>query len=222
MDIPADLLPQAYLWTGLVLCLPLMLAALWSAPWSKIGDSEAQHVFLGTIVALSLLWVMRGGIHQGLNFHLLGMTLMCLMFEWQFALVGASLIVAIASAAGGTAAWPAFALNVMLMAALPILFTRACLYVGQRWLPHNFYLYIFVNAFLVGSLSMLLVGLASAALQHLGGVHPAGTISRDFVQILPLLMFGEGFINGGAMALLVAYRPHWVATFHDAWYLRGK
>lgn len=42
------------------------------------------------------------------------------------------------------------------------------------------------------------------------------------MQILPLLMFGEAFINGGAMSLLVAYRPHWVATFHDHWYLRGK
>jgi uncharacterized membrane protein len=221
MDIPADLLPDAYLWTGAILYLPLMLAALWTAPWSKIGDSEAQHVFLGTIVAVSLLWVMRGGIQQGLNFHLLGMALMCLMFEWQFAILGASAVVAIATASG-MAGWPAFALNVMLMAVLPILLTRACLYAGQRWLPHNFYIYVFVNAFLAGAISILLVGLASAGLQHLGGVHPAGTIYRNFVQILPLLMFGEGFINGGAVALLVAYRPQWIATFHDAWYLRGK
>jgi uncharacterized membrane protein len=42
------------------------------------------------------------------------------------------------------------------------------------------------------------------------------------VLILPLLMFGEGFINGGAMSLLVAYRPRWVATFHDHWYIDGN
>jgi len=221
MDIPANLLPDTYLWSGALLCLPLLLVALWSAPWRKIRDSEAQHVFLGTIVALSLLWVMRGGIQQGLNFHLLGMTLMCLMFEWQFALLGATAVVAIATSLGA-AGWPAFALNLVLMGVLPILFTRVCLYVGQRWLPHNFYIYVFVNAFLVGAVSILLVGLASAGLQHLGGVHPAGSIYRNFVQILPLLMFGEGFVNGGALALLVAYRPHWVATFHDLWYLRDK
>ena len=221
MDIPADLLPQSYLWSGALLYLLLMLAALVSAPWRKIGDNEAQHVFLGTIVALSLIWVMRGGIQQGLSFHLLGMTLMCLMFEWQFALIGASAVVAVASAFG-VAGWPAFGLNVMLMGALPILFTRLFLYACQRWLPHNYYIYVFVNAFLAGALSILLVGAVSAGVQHLSGVHAGGTIYRNFVQILPLMMFGEGFINGGAMALLVAYRPRWVATFHDGWYLRGK
>ena len=46
-----------------------------------------------------------------------------------------------------------------------------------------------------------------------------GTI---FLLILPMLMFGEGFLNGAAMSLVVAYRPQWVATFHDRWYLQGK
>ena len=32
-----------------------MSAALLSAPWSKIRDNEAQHIFLGLIVALSLV-----------------------------------------------------------------------------------------------------------------------------------------------------------------------
>jgi uncharacterized membrane protein len=39
---------------------------------------------------------------------------------------------------------------------------------------------------------------------------------------IPLLMFGEAFLNGMAMTLLVAYRPRWVSTFHDHWYLDGK
>jgi len=39
---------------------------------------------------------------------------------------------------------------------------------------------------------------------------------------IPLLMSGEGFVNGMAMTLLVAYKPHCVATFHDRWYLDGK
>ena len=164
---------------------------------------------------------MHGGIRPGLGFHLLGMTLMCLMFEWQFALLGASALVAITTAAAATG-WSAFALNVLLLGALPILFTRLCLYACQRSLPLNFFIYVFINAFLVGAFSIMLAGVASAGLQYFGGVHPGATIYRDFVQILPLLMFGEGFINGGSMALLVAYRPRWVATFHDGWYLQGK
>ena len=221
MDIPANLLPPAYLWTAGLIYALLMAAALATAPWSKIRDNEAQHIFFGTIVVLSLLWILRGGIQDGLGFHLLGMTLMCLMFEWQFALLAASLVVAIATAIG-PAGWEAFAVNQLLSGALPVLFTRVFLYFSQRKLPHNFYIYVFVNAFLGGALSILLTGLASASLQHLAGVQPDGSIMRNFVTILPLLMFGEAFLNGGTMTLLVAYRPHWVATFHDRWYLRDK
>lgn len=221
MDIPANLFPEAYLWVGGVLSALLILAALFCAPWSKIRDGEAQHIFFGTVVMLSLLWVMRGGIQDGLGFHLLGMTLMCLMFEWQFALVAASLVVAVATLAG-PAGWEAFGINLLLMGALPVAFTRLFLYFCQRRLPHNYFIYIFLNAFLAGGLSILLAGAASAGLQHVAGVQPAGSISRNFMQILPLLMFGEAFINGGVMTLLVAYRPHWVATFHDHWYVRGK
>jgi uncharacterized membrane protein len=33
------------------------------------------------------------------------------------------------------------------------------------------------------------------------------------------MMFGEGFLSGGAMALVVVYRPQWCATFDDQRYL---
>ena len=221
MDIPADLLPASFLWSGGLFYLLLLIVALVSAPWAKIRDNEAQHIFLGAVVALSLVWVMRGGIQAGLSFHLLGMTLLCLMFEWQFALIAASLVVAIATWQG-SAGWEAFGVNMLLMGALPILFTRAFLYACQRGLPHNYFVYVFLNAFLAGGLSILLTGLASASLQYAAGVQPGRTLFDNFVTILPLLMFGEAFINGGTMALVVAYRPRWVATFHDHWYLHDK
>ncbi len=221
MDIPADLLPAAYLWSGGLLYLLLLAAAVMTAPWSKIRDNEAQHIYLGTIVVLCLIWAMHGGIQEGLGIHLLGMTLLCLMFEWQFALFAGSLVVTVATLRG-PAGWDAFAVNALLMGALPILFTRILLYFCQLKLPHNYYVYVFVNAFLGGALSILLTGLASAGLQHFAGVQPEGSIWRNFVTILPLLMFGEAFLNGATMTLVVAYRPQWVATFHDRWYLQDK
>ena len=221
MDIPAALFPGVYLWTGAAVYAMLMLAALLTAPWAKIRDNEAQHIFLGAVVAVGLLWVMRGGIQQGLDFHLLGMTLLCLMFDWQFALVAASLVIAIATLQGPDG-WEAFGLNVLLLGALPIFFTRAFLYLCQRRLPHNYFIYVFLNAFLAGGLSIMLAGAASAWLQYVAEVQPAGSIARNFLQILPLLMFGEAFINGGTMTLLVAYRPRWVSTFHDSWYVTNK
>jgi uncharacterized membrane protein len=89
-------------------------------------------------------------------------------------------------------------------------------------LPHNFFIYIFVNAFLAGAVAVLLAGLVSAFIQHLADVQPADSIGNNFLLILPMLMFGEGFLNGAVISLVVAYKPRWVATFHDRWYLQGK
>ena len=41
------------------------------------------------------------------------------------------------------------------------------------------------------------------------------------VTTLPM-MFGEGFFCGGAMALIVVYRPQWCASFDDARYLHSR
>ena len=221
MDIPANLLPAAYLWGGASLYALLLCLALLTAPWSKIRDSDALHVYVSTIVMVTTLWILRGGIQPGLDFHLLGMTLLCLMFEWQFALFAASLVI-IFTTWHGPAGWEALGVNAILMGALPILFTRVFLYVAQRRLPHNFFIYIFVNAFLAGALSILLTGVVSVFLQAMADVHHHGRIGNDFLQVLPMLMFGEGFLNGATMALLVTYRPQWVATFHDRWYLNNK
>ena len=108
-------------------------------------------------------------------------------------------------------------MNALVMGALPVVFTRGLLYVSQRWLVHNFFIYIFLNAFFGGALAMLLSGLTAAGVLTL-----AGSAGGSYLQVIPLLMFGEAFLNGLVMILLVAYKPRWVATFHDHWYLQGK
>lgn len=221
MDIPAGLLPDSYLLSAAALYVLLLLIALVTAPWSKISDSEAQQVYFAAIVMVLVLWIMRGGIQPGLDYHLLGVTGLTLMFEWQFALFAVSLVVALTTWLGA-AGWEAFGMNVLAMGVVPIVFTRLLLYACQRWLPLNFFIYVFINAFLAGALSILLAGLASGLVQQLAEVQPGDTLVNNFLMILPMLMFGEGFLNGAALSLVVAYRPAWVATFHDRWYLHGK
>jgi uncharacterized membrane protein len=170
---------------------------------------------------VSVLWILRAGIEPGFNYHLLGVTALCLMFDWQFAVLAVSLVVIITTWQG-PAGWQAFAVNTLVMGAVPILFTRILLYASQRLLTHNFFVYIFLNAFFAGALSMLACGLAAAALLTLANGHATGSTAGDYLQVIPLLMFGEAFLNGMAMTLLIAYKPRWVATFHDEWYLHGK
>jgi uncharacterized membrane protein len=221
MDIPAGLLPQNVLWAAWVLYSLLLISALLTAPWSKLSDNEASHVYFGAVAVACVLWTLRAGIAPGYNYHLLGVTSLCLMFDWQFALLASSLVLLVTTWKG-PAGGEAFALNALIMGALPVLSTRVLLYASQRRLTHNFFVYIFVNAFFAGALGILLCGLAASTVHALAEGGAGNQTREDYMLFIPLLMFGEAFLNGMAMTLLVAYRPRWVSTFHDHWYLDGK
>jgi uncharacterized membrane protein len=221
MDIPAGLLPATVLWGAAVLYTLISAAALLTAPWSKLADNEASHVYFAAVAVVCLLWTLHAGVTPGHNYHLLGVTSLCLMFDWQFALLAVSLVLLVTTWQG-PAGWEAFALNALVMGALPVLSTRALLYASQRRLTHNFFIYIFVNAFFAGALGILLCGLAAAAVLGLAQEGASNRTDGDYLLFIPLLMFGEAFLNGMSMTLLVAYRPRWVSTFHDHWYLDGK
>jgi uncharacterized membrane protein len=76
----------------------------------------------------------------------------------------------------------------------------------QRWAPSNPFAYFFGAAFGGGALSML----ASAMLRGLPGA------------VALMLAFGEAFLTGTLVTLLVVYRRDWVATFDDRRWLRSR
>ncbi|MGD8629276.1 MAG: energy-coupling factor ABC transporter permease [Gammaproteobacteria bacterium] len=217
MDIPANLLPDSSLWIAAAVYVALLVTAGLTAPWDKLLDKEGSNIYFGAVAFIAVVWILRAGIEPGHNYHLLGATALCLMFGWQFALIAVSLVLVITTWQG-PAGWETFAINALVMGAVPVLFTGIMLYACQRWLTHNFFIYVFINAFLTGALSMLLCGFAASAVLSMANDMPTGS----YLQVIPLLMFGEAFLNGMLMILLVAYKPGWVATFHDHWYLDGK
>ena len=43
-----------------------------------------------------------------------------------------------------------------------------------------------------------------------------------YFMMLPIAMFPEAFVNGALMTMLVVFKPHWVGSFRDQQYLKGK
>jgi len=199
-------------------CVVLLSAALWRAPWYKL-DSEALHVFLGAVVCLMVLWSLRAGVQPGLSFHLIGATAACLLFDWAFALLAMSLVLA-GVTLSGQGDWPGFAVNLLLMAALPIAITRGLLTFAWRRLPDNFFIYVFVNAYLAAALSNIAVGLLATGLHAAAGSYPLGRLLEGFLPFFLLTALPEAVFSGVVMTGVVAYRPRWVATFDDSRYLR--
>ena len=219
MDIPAALIDPLWLYLSWGLWALLMVLAAWQAPWHKLLERDSANVYFATVVVLLVLWNLKAGVLPGQKLHFLGAATLCLMFGWPFALLAVSLLV-LGTTLNGSGSWETYALNVLIMGALPIALVHGLLRFSQRHLPHNFFIYIFLNAFWAAVFGVLLAGFTTYALLLASGAYDADQLRQGFLPFLLLVALPEGTLNGIAMTALVAYRPEWVATFHDRWYLR--
>ena len=221
MNYPETLLASAW-YVGAF--LPLALVWLWCLrhlPWQRLKDSGSQHVWLGTIVALSILWSMRAGVQPGLNFHLLGATACTLMFGPELAILALSVVLA-AVALNSHLAWSAYGLNALVMVVLPVGVSQLLIKGVERFLPQQFFVYIFVATFFGATLTVLATGLGSTLLLLVAGPYTADYLFSQYFPYFLLLAFSESFITGMCLTLMVVYRPEWVSSFDDKRYLLHK
>ena len=222
MDLTTPVTSTSAFWVSVLLAAAILLFALMMAPWEKIRrDNHAQNVYFGTIVVLYIIWMIRAELPTGLNFHLLGASLVCLLFEWQFALFATAIVVLIHTTLGSLP-WENYALNWLTLGVLPVIFTRVMLYIVQRYLPLNYFLYIFINCFFVAGVSVYLAGSLSAIWLYYFLDYSSHLVLDQFLPTLFLMVLPEAVTTGIIMTMLVVYKPTWVATFHDRWYLKNR
>ena len=162
MDISDGLVAGLPSGVGLLAWVTILSLALRRGALAPLRRGERLHVYLGACVVMLTLWMMRAGVDAGLNLHLLAVTAMTLLFGWRLAVLAVSgvLLLTTVNGAGG---WTSLGLNFLVMGAAPIALTEVLLRLARRYLPLHFFVYIFVNAFLCGGLSVVLSGSLSAA-----------------------------------------------------------
>jgi uncharacterized membrane protein len=225
MNFPDALFPQAWALGAFVPLGAVWLWCLLTAPWRRLADSGQFNVWLGTVVLLVLVWSMKAGVKPGLNMHLLGATMFTLMFGRRLAIIGFSLVLAgvtLNNGLLGRPGWEAYALNALVLAVLPVLMADAIRRAVDRWLPGNFFVYVFVTAFFGAAATVMATGLLACALLWLAAVYPAPTLLDDYLPYYFLLGFAEAWLNGALITLMVVYAPHWVGSFDDRHYLLHK
>lgn len=184
------------------------------------GSGEARGVLLAaTLAIVALRWINTAAL-QGVVLHFLGATIATLMFGGRIA----CWVMALASLAGvllGVVWQGGWAADFLLSGALPVGVTVAVGAAATRWVPPNVFTYVMVNAFAAAALAMAASSLAKAAVAAaLGGPETVfGGPATAYLAATPLLMFGEAFLSGGVMVLVVVYRPQWCASFDDRTYL---
>lgn len=221
MNLPAELLSPGLAALGHVLFFLALAWAAFNAPWWHLSDNADTHVLLASCAALLLLWAMKAGVAPGLDLHLLGVTLVTLMFGWQFAVLAVG-VVLLGTTIYGNGSWPALGWNGLLLICLPVLVSWCVLRFSERHLPGNFFIYIFVAAFFGAALAMLSVGVVSTVLLWAVGAQPWQRLMEHYTVFYMLLVFPEAFLTGAMMTIFVVYRPEWVATFDDNRYLTDR
>ena len=222
LHIPSDLLPQGILWACNVVFLLCLLLAAKFAPWKELfSKQENQHVFLGAVVLLLTIWGIKAGISPGLGFHHLGATLFTLMFGWPLAIVGLT-VTMVASLLLQASDWASLGINGLISIVIPIVSSYAILKFSQKWLPDNFFIYIFVCAFFGAAVAIAISRLSAITLLSLINAYPDEQLLEESLQYLPLFMFPEAFVTGMLITIFVVYRPEWITTFDDERYIRGK
>ena len=219
MQLEADLLSVPARIAALALTLPVGAVAAASAPWkSWLGRSDRQHVYLGGLVVLLIVWSLHAGITPGLTLQFLLVSALTLMHGWSLAVIGIGVVLGVDGLQhGGLAAWPA---NLLCFGIVPATSTALIHRLVEARLPHNYFVYFFGTAFAGSLVAFLLASLARLALLWLAGALPRAQLGDEYLVLLPMMGLAEAFLNGLIVAVAVVYTPDWVRSFDDRLYLR--
>ena len=216
-------------WTvfGVLLYGWILLKAARSAQWWRLRNQYDLNILLFTMLGVFFIWTLRADFASsqltfGLNLHLLGTTLMTMMFGWAFAILAMSVVIisfTIITAPAGSDSLFMIPWNALLTCVLPVFVSYRLFRFADRRLPNNFFIYIFICTFLGAALAMASTILATSGIHYLSGAFSIEYLSYNYFPYGLLLMFPEAFITGMLMSIFVAYRPHWVSSFDDNRYL---
>jgi uncharacterized membrane protein len=196
--------------------------ALWLQPWRGRTLADLPRPWLLLTAALPVLWTVDHFSGVPVAQPLSGAALLVLFAGWPLAVL--ALLPAAASVwwstplQGATTAAPALfeALHRLAwLGVMPATLTLALGYALRRWLPRHLFIYILGRGFFGVLLALLLSGAADVALHPLA----PGLAAGDLLAAHVLNAFAEAFLTGMLVAVGVAFRPHWLATYSDRLYL---
>lgn len=166
-----------------------------------------------------VLWVVRLFNTQpvtGISMHFMGAAIATLMFGWRLALWLMALVVALNAVLG--MAWLGWPWDFLVTGAVPVVITFAGWRLSRLLLQAHPMVFIMMDGFVLGWLGAL----ASMGIKMLVGEW-LGDNQADMYLLMSVLMgFGEAFFTGGALAIMVAYRPEWCRLYSDAFYLQSN
>ena len=199
---------------SLALVIVALAVALALRPWRALRGAQLLHPWFASLVLMPWLWAAQRFMPGGVAVQLSGACLMVLMLGWPLAVLSLVPIAALGAWLGGID-WPQaldhLAWNGIVTATLALAIGLAT----RRWLPRHPFVFILGRGFLVTALATVLAGALSALVSPL----PPGSELGSILLGHWLMAWGEAFATGMLVAIFVAFKPQWLATWSDARYL---
>ena len=196
-----------------VLALSALALAVALQPWRAVPAQGLPLAALAWWACLPLLWSADRASAVAVLQPLSGSCLLMLMLGWPLATL-LMLPVATLLWAGGMPLADVLQRSVWL-GLVPATLAMALGAALRRWLPRHLMVYILGRGFFVTAIAGMLAGAASVLLHG----EPAGTSAEDLMMARAFSAWGDAFITGMLVAIFVAFRPAWLATYHDRIYL---
>ena len=197
--------------TDLCLALLTLTVAVWLRPWRALPPSGPPWPWWAMWAMLPLLWGLDRYTAMPLAQPLSGVALLTLMAGWPLAMLALVPAAAVVMVAGGLPVAEALH-RLVWLGVVPGSLVLAIGAALRRWLPHHLFIYILGRGFFGTLLACVLAAWVALALQ-------LPSASADLYIARWLTAFGEAFLTGMVVSVLVAFRPEWLATYTDRLYL---
>lgn len=194
-----------------IVAVGLLALVLLRRPFGRLQDATLQHVWLGIIVAITVLWACNAWFDDGPVIHLLGATLMVTLFDWRLALIGTAATTGLAAVVLD-ASWLSVATTWLLFGALPVTVSTLLQRMSHAWLPRNLFTFILGHGFITSGAAVA-AACGSTVLLEMTLVNGQVAIPPAFMRGSILLGAGEALFTGLLTILIAVYKPAWITTY---------
>lgn len=200
---------------NLLLGVPALILALALRPWRLLIGGALATPLLAALTIMPWMWALPSLHRMPLQLQGSGACLLVLLLGWPLAVPVLVLVGALAWLISPMSPEAALDLTVWL-GVVPATLALALGWLVRRWIGPHLFVYVLGRAFLGTAACVFAAGLLSQASGHsLPGIEDSlNTVAHWLVA------WGDAFVTGGATAILVAFKPQWLATWSDQLYLR--
>ena len=203
--------------TNLALLLVTLTSALLLRPWRLLLGATRLTPLLASLTLLPWLWALPSLHKMPLQLQGSGACLLVLMLGWPLA-VPVLCVVGVLAALISPMGWDTALDLTVWLGLVPATLALGFGLAVRRWIGPHLFVYILGRAFLGTVVCMFAAGVLGQWAGHsLPGVDDDLSLVAHW-----LIAWGDAFLTGLFTAILVAFKPEWLATWSDQLYLKRK